>query len=130
MASDENWRRGRDSNPRSLAARLISSQLQSTTLPHLRKQDSTAGRVIPCAFRQQPSADSDFLKHQLGIPEGLRADFDFVHERHEEATELAVRLAGIIEHAASFDAAASPAEQDDRKLVVVVLGPGHHAGAI
>ena len=43
------WRRGRDSNPRSLAARLISSQLQSTTLPPLRKRDSTAAGVFPQA---------------------------------------------------------------------------------
>ena len=31
------WRRGRDSNPRLVAQRLISSQVQSTTLPPLRR---------------------------------------------------------------------------------------------
>ena len=40
------WRRGRDSNPRNLAVRLISSQVHSTTLPPLRHSqfNVSAGR--------------------------------------------------------------------------------------
>ena len=30
-------------------------------------------------------AGSDFLEHLLGVAEGLRADFDLIHERHELA---------------------------------------------
>ncbi len=39
----ENWRRGRDSNPRYLSAHLISSQARSTTLPPLRFAASSEG---------------------------------------------------------------------------------------
>src|ERR1035437_5024099 len=46
------WRRGWDSNPRYLAVRLISSQVQSTTLPPLRRGEILARvdrlmRLIP-----------------------------------------------------------------------------------
>ena len=54
-------------------------------------------------------------------------DVHLVHERKEEAAELAVWLLLVIQHAASVDPTACTSEHDDGELIVIVTSAGHHA---
>ena len=79
------WRRGWDSNPRDLAAHLISSQARSTTLPPLRMR--AAERRPPTPKRKQ-----NFISAAVALQQKYNSDvFVLIISLTEAARTIALR---------------------------------------